>query len=305
MPDIQMRFMKDMLVLSAPLEAILAQRGFNMPRDMPYLLMMEPETVEDALRAAAMTGAQCLVAPTAGITEARLAHVRMREDAPRLAAAAIEVVRARKPQHILVEIGPCGLPLDPGSKTSLNENRTQYAQAARAFAGLQLDAFFLNGFTSIADLKCALMGIAQVSDAPVFSSVRVANGALEHGMEGVGADVPLADAFVAMADLGASVIGFETAEPPEAAVSYARQAGAFGFPVLAQLCVRERAPKQGGPTESNPYYCADAMEKAAVALYGAGVQFLRATGAATPAYTGALAATVTGLDVRGYADAER
>ena len=301
MPDIQMRFEKDMLVLSAPLEAVLAQRGFDMSRDMPYLLMMEPETIEDALRVAAMTGAQCLVAPTAGITEAQLAHARMRDEAPRLAAAAIAAVRERKPQHILAEIGPCGLPLDPGSKASLNENRAQYAQAARAFSGMQLDAFFLNGFTDVADLKCALMGVAQASDAPVFASVRAADGVLAGGLR----DAPLADAFAAMADLGASVLGFETAEPPEAAVSYAREARAFGLPVLAQLFACERAPKQGGPTASNPYYCADAMERAAVALYGAGVQFLRATGAATPAYTGALVATVTGLDVRGCADAER
>ena len=51
------------------------------------------------------------------------------------------------------------------------------------------------------------------------------------------------------------------------------------------------------PTEENPYYCPDAMVGVAVQLRGAGVQFLRATGAATPAYTGALAAAVTGYDV--------
>lgn len=300
MPDIQMRFFKDMLVLAGPVEAVLEQRGFDIPRDMPYLLTMEPETIEDAVRSVAMTGAQCLVAPTAGITPARLAHVRMRDEAPHIAAAAVAAVRERKPQHILAEIGPCGLPLDPSSKSSLNENRAQYAQAARALADQSLDAIFLNGFTRLADLKCALMGIAQASSLPVFASVRVVGGTLDDGH----GNTPLADAFAVMADLGAAVIGFETAEPVDAAVKYARQAVAFGLPVLAQLRVRERAPKQGGPTEENPYYCADAVEQAAVALYGAGVQFLRATGAATPAYAGALCATVSGLDVRGYFDAE-
>ena len=42
---------------------------------------------------------------------------------------------------------------------------------------------------------------------------------------------------------------------------------------------------------------ADAVVDAAVRLRASGVQFLRATGAATPAYTGALAATTAGLDV--------
>lgn len=294
MPDIQMRFWKDMLVLSTPVEAVLEQRGFDAQRDIPYLLTMEPETIEDALRTAAMTGAQCLVAPTAGITGARLAHVRMRDEAPRLAAAAVASAKARKPQHILAEIGPCGLPLDIASKASLNENRAQYAQAARALEGLPLDAVYLNGFCDAADLKCALMGVAQVCDLPVMASVDVADGVVAAGAR----RASLEDVLAAMADLGAAVIGFETAEPIEQAVAYADQAAAFDLPVLAQLRAIRRDPKQGGPTDENPYYCADTMEKAAVALYAAGVQFLRATGAATPAYTGALVATVTGLDVR-------
>ena len=41
----------------------------------------------------------------------------------------------------------------------------------------------------------------------------------------------------------------------------------------------------------------DTMMPAALELRAAGVQFLRAAGQATPAYTGVLAATVAGLDV--------
>ena len=55
-----------------------------------------------------------------------------------------------------------------------------------------------------------------------------------------------------------------------------------------QLAVAEHDPKQGEPTKENPYYCPDVMVQAAARLRGAGAQFLRATGEATPAYTGAL-----------------
>ena len=72
---------------------------------------------------------------------------------------------------------------------------------------------------------------------------------------------------------------------------------ACDLPILVQLAVAEHKPKQGGPTDANPYYCPDAVVDAAVHLRASGVQFLRATGAATPAYTGALAATTAGLDV--------
>ena len=68
--------------------------------------------------------------------------------------------------------------------------------------------------------------------------------------------------------------------------------------LLAQLVVTDRDPKQQAPTPENSYYCADTMMGAAAVLRSAGVQFLRAAGDATPAYTGVLAAAVAGQDVR-------
>ena len=266
-------------------------------------------------------------------------------DAQQLAHAAITAAQGVKPQHLLAEIGPCGLPLDASSKASLNENRAQYANAARAFADEEIDAFFLNGFSSIADLKCALMGLAQVSDRPVFASVALgrcdwtaqeadarpkkeqrASGdekpevSLPFGGGYVAVDEAIApplpaasrarlaleawpEAIDAMVDLGASVVGFEAADPIADALTYATIAvERTNLPILAQLRVTNApsgaAAKNLVPLEDIDEYTPDTMANAAIKLYGAGVQFLRATGAATPAYTGALAATVTGLDVR-------
>ena len=67
--------------------------------------------------------------------------------------------------------------------------------------------------------------------------------------------------------------------------------------MLAQLIVREHNPKQGDATPENPYFCPDALVAAATQLRAAGAQFLRAVGAATPAYAGALAAASEGFDV--------
>ena len=340
MPDIELRFDKDMLVLSAPIDAVLARQGIDAARDRQYLNLMEPDAVHDALNLEVVAGAQCLVTTTEDITRARLAHVRMDGDASALAQAALEVAQDVAPQHILVEIGPCGLPLDASSKASLNENRAQYADAARAFGNEGFDAFFLNGFVNIADMKCALMGVAQVSDKPVFASMSIGEtelasvevperpatvaddvaAGISHAFElHEVADVPSVnvvrkpavplpldkwpEAVAAMEDLGADVIGFETADPISKAVEYAKQtAGLTGLPLLAQLCVDPaKAAKAASPLVplgDIEDYTPDTMGPAAVKLYGAGVQFLRATGAATPAFTGALAATVMGLDVR-------
>ncbi|HIS40675.1 MAG TPA: methionine synthase [Candidatus Aphodovivens avistercoris] len=301
MPDIAMRFHRDMLVLSAPLGAQLTRQGMNVENDLGYLILVEPEAVRDALRMEKVAGAQCLVAATEGVAPARLAHQGLMDRGSELAIAALRAIRPLRPQHLLAEVGPCGLPLDGSSKASLNENRAQYARAAHAFDGQELDALFLNGFVRADDLKCALMGVRQVTDAPVFASVTVdAEGLLSGGR------AQLEDALAVMAEFGASVAGFETAAPLAAAERLARRAAAAtDAPLLAQLHVGHRDPKQGVATDENPYYCADTMVEAATRLRAAGVQFLRATGDATPAYTGALAAATAGFDVVAPAAEER
>lgn len=335
MADITLRFSKDMLVLSAPIEESLAPQGQVSAIDRPYLNLMESESVEEALRVQVLAGAQCVVTMTEDITKARLAHYRSEADASSIAQAALAAAQQVSPQHILAEIGPCGLPLDDQSKSSLNEHRKQYAEAAQAFGDGLFDAFFLNGFTSIADLKCALMGVRQSSDRPVFASVlvgpeplsvdppippegttaeRILEGLPTEGYELMDGPRPAGprtrkpldpelfpEAISAMVDLEASVVGFETAEPLTAALGYVALAAELtDRPLLAQLRVVDDpmgAAAMGlTPLEDLKEYTPDTLALAARALRDGGVQFLRATGDATPACTGALAAAVFGLD---------
>ncbi len=109
----------------------------------------------------------------------------------------------------------------------------------------------------------------------------------------------LEDALVVAGEFGASVAGFSTSAGQDEAVELTRRAVATtNLPVLVELQVGVRDSRQQGPTPENPYYSPDMMVPAADALRAAGAQFLRAVGNATPAYTGALAATTLGLDAR-------
>lgn len=298
MADISLRFFKDMLVLSSPVQTVLRRQGIEGDREQALALLLEPETVEEAYRLEAVAGPQCFVTATAWLTPSRLAALQMDGRGEKLAEQALAVVQEFSPQHILVELGPCGLPLDPSSKSSLMENRDQYARAARLFEGRAFDAFFLNGFTTCDDVKCALMGLRKVSDAPVFVSVDVQ----EDGMLASGRGT-LCAAVRVMAEFGASVAGFATTAGPARAAALAAEAREELASIGADLClltslvVKERDNRQQAPTEENPYYCADTMVAAAGTLRAAGVQFLRAAGEATPAYTGVLAAATAGQDV--------
>ena len=117
MPDIALRFHKDMLVLSSPVAVVLARQGFDVEHDLEFANLVEPEAVRDALRLNKMAGAQCLVANTEGIAPARLAHRGMEDRAAEIVRTGLSLARELKPQHVLVEIGPCGLPLDAASKS--------------------------------------------------------------------------------------------------------------------------------------------------------------------------------------------
>ena len=75
MPDIQMRFNKDMLVLSTPLDYQLAAQGFD-PSDREYVVLCEPELIEEAFKLEKSIDVPCFVTPTENITEARLAYAR-------------------------------------------------------------------------------------------------------------------------------------------------------------------------------------------------------------------------------------
>ncbi len=334
MADIQLRFGKDLLVVGTPIQQQLAtimdaafqddlngedatsEEGFAdiEADDPPFVqatfintdadtaaeegfelsLLIEPEIFEEAYRLERASGAQCLVAPTANLTPARLATQRLGHAADDLAREAITVTSALKPEHVFVEVAPCGLPLDASSKASLLENRVQYEQAARLFDRYPFDAFFLNGFARTTDLKCALMGIRKVSDAPIIACVDV-------DAEGMLAPLSrrpfpswfkrsesLEQAMTIMAEYGANAGGFcSDASIPAITAFLDRAAGVTTLPKMVQLFV--------GPHTacSSP----DDAFDAALILADAGAQFFQATGKATPPYTGALAAAVVGRSV--------
>ena len=303
MSDIAQRFEKDMLTLSAPIEPYLEAQGVDVRRDTEFMSLVEPDTVLDAYRLQMAAGAQVLVTATRGITPARLAHHGLEDRLEDLAVAALTVAKAAKPQHILVEIWPCGLPLDPDSAYSLKEHRDQYARVAKVFETIDerdpetgataFDGFLLGGFADVNALKAAIAGIRMVSDRPVFASVTTdGEGYLDPRKR-----FTLEEAVAAMAEFGADVAGFATFAGPEAAADLARRVkAATDLPLLVSIAV-PRAAKGRRKALEGPYATPESMLEAASALRAAGAQFLRATSQAGPAYTAVLAAATTGFDV--------
>ncbi len=295
MPDIALRFHKDALVLSSPAADGLRRLGVDPAQDGDFTLLFEPEIYEELYRLETAAEPQCLTAPTAYLTPIRLAQASMEQSAQELAVTALRLVQNYRPQHTLVELIPCGLPLDTSSAASLKETRSQYQRFAQLFAQETFDGYLLRGFTSLADLRCALEALREADERPVLASVAVD---AEGNLLGSSYHKESLEEACELMSAGAAVVGFETAAAQDQACALARRARrATDKPLLVSLEVAKRDGRQGGPTPENPYYCADMMVATADALWTYGVQFYRAEGDVTPAYTGALVAATMGRDV--------
>lgn len=293
MADIQMRFGKDMLVLSTSFNHSFAQLGFDLATEEAYVDLCEPETVEQAYQMEKMIGTPCFCTATECITNARLAHEKFEGHGKDIAAFAWESVHAFSPEHALAVIGPSGLPLDESSATSLKASRAQYQTAVKELTEYPFDALFFSGFTSAYDAQCALMGARAVYDGPVFLSYALTDaGELPTHTHTLAEAVALADEY------GADVIGIASGATYEhLAPVIETLCENTTKPLLAELVVRELIERAYDPDLDNPYYSPDRMIDTALKLRQQGVQFLRAGGVATFAYTGGLVATLAGLDV--------
>jgi len=251
MADIQMRFGKDMLVLSTSFNHSFAQLGFDLATEEAYVDLCEPETVEQAYQMEKMIGTPCFCTATECITNARLAHEKFEGHGKDIAAFAWESVHAFSPEHALAVIGPSGLPLDESSATSLKASRAQYQTAVKELTEYPFDALFFSGFTSAYDAQCALMGARAVYDGPVFLSYALTDaGELPTHTHTLAEAVALADEY------GADVIGIAsgaTYEHLAPAIEILRENTTK--PLLAELVVRELIERAYDPDLDNPYAC--------------------------------------------------
>ena len=301
MADLELRFHRSMLTLSSPLDFVLERQGVDMSEDAEFMSLVEGDTVHDALSMQKLAGAACLVTATEGICRSRLAHKRMEDAAPDLAAAALATAQECSPQHIVCEIGPCGLPLDPSNAKSRAQSIKQYVQAAQALCKAEevlddgpFDAFLLNGMRSVADMQCAIAGVRSVSDKPLLASVNVNDLGEFEGMRVQG--------WISCME-SADVVGICSDAAPDDLCRIVRElAQATDKPILVQIAIKQPTDRElrdaslGRVPESNPYPTPDHVVDCAVRLRAAGAQFLRAVGQVTPVYTGALAVVCDGAD---------
>lgn len=271
-----------MLVLSNSCYWGLQELGFD-SEESAIANVLEADSVKQILNSYVISGAQCVCANTLDILPARLAHKKLDGRINEIAKNSLKIIFSLKPQHCIVELGCSGLPLDDASKNSLVEYKDQYVSSCRVFEdlsnneNLHFDAYLLSNLTKINQIKCALMGIRQASDKPIFVSVYLDDeGRLNKNQD-------IYDYAQVLQEFGASVAGFVTKNDIKIASMLCKRLRAgCDLPILVDLFVESG--------KDSIYASPDTMKEASIALNKAGAQFLRASGYARPAHSAVLCA---------------
>ncbi len=281
MPDIIDRLGRDILVIDGAMGTMLHRAGMPPEQCPEQLNVTNPEMVRQIHHDYVLAGANTATSNTFGGTRVKLAEYGLDDRVEELNRAGVRVARESGAEHVLGDVGPTGLVLEPLGRATFDEVFELFAEQVRALAAERPDAIMLETFTDIAEARCALLAARSVTDLPVFVSLTYdSNGRMP--LSGTTPET----AAVILEACGASAIGMNCGIGPEQMLPLvSRLAAATRLPVFAQ-------PNAGLPTlvDGHTHFpgTPDEMGTFAAAAAEAGASMVGSCCGSTPSFTGAI-----------------
>ncbi len=292
MPDIAKRLGSEVLVVDGAFGTML-QRANVPPEQCPEQLnVTAPEIVAGIHRDYVLAGADCVTTNSFGGTRAKLAEFGLAEQVVELNRAAVRVARSVGAQHVLADVGPTGLVMEPLGEATFDEVFALFAEQIAALAAEDPDAIIIETMTDIAEARCAVLAARSVCGLPVIASVTFG---LAGRMDLSGTDP--ATAAVVLEAAGASAVGMNCGLGPEQMLPLAEaMAAATTLPLVVQ-------PNAGLPRLEDGATVfpgtADEMGGFAARFVGAGASLVGSCCGSSPAFTGAIVDFAKELPVAG------
>jgi len=240
MPDILQRLGREVLIVDGAMGTMLQRAGMPSGQCPEELNVTNPEMVLDVHHAYVTVGAECISTNTFGGSRTKLAEYGLGDRVEELNRAAVRLARQAGAQHILADVGPTGLVMEPLGTATFDEVFDVFAEQISALAAEEPDAIALETFTDLAEIRCALLAARSVTDLPVIAS-------MTFGISGR-ADLSATDPETAATVLeacGASVVGMNCGLGPEQMLPLVEaMARATTLPLVVQ-------PNAGLPTLVN------------------------------------------------------
>jgi 5-methyltetrahydrofolate--homocysteine methyltransferase len=170
MPDIMMRLGRDVLVLEGAMGTMLQRAGLPAGECPELLNVSAPEVVADVHRLYALAGADCCTTNTFGGSRPKLAEYGYGDRVDEFNRAAVRISKAEGAPHVLADVGPTGLVLEPMGQATFDDVFAIFAEQIAALAAEEPDAIFFETFTDIAELRCGVLAAKSVCDLPIIAS---------------------------------------------------------------------------------------------------------------------------------------
>jgi len=286
MPDIMMRLGREVLVLDGAMGTMLHRAGMPAGECPELLNITAPEMIGGVHNLYALAGADCVTTNTFGGSRPKLAEYGYGDRVEEFNRAAVRIAKQHGAAHVLGDIGPSGMVLEPLGPATFDELFDAFAEQAAALAAENPDAILIETMTDIAEARCAVLASKSVTDLPVFVSCTFG---LAGRMDISGTDPETA--AIVLEAAGADAIAMNCGLGPDQMLPLlARMVKASTLPVIVQ-------PNAGLPfldADGHTVFPGTPDEMAAFA------EAARAVGAAavgsccgsTPAFTGAIVAAV-------------
>jgi 5-methyltetrahydrofolate--homocysteine methyltransferase len=230
MPDIMMRLGREVLVLEGAMGTMLHRAGMSAGECPELLNVTAPEMVGEIHRLYALAGSDCCTTNTFGGSRPKLDEYGLGDRVAELNRAAVRICRAEGAPHILGDVGPTGLVLEPLGQATFDEVFHVFAEQVEALAAENPDAILFETFTDIAELRCGVLAAKSVCDLPVFASCTFG---LSGRMDLSGTEPETAAVILQAA--GADAIGLNCGLGPEQMLPLAeRMVRATRLPVIVQ-----------------------------------------------------------------------
>jgi 5-methyltetrahydrofolate--homocysteine methyltransferase len=291
MPDIMMRIGRDVLVVDGAMGTMLHRAGMPAGECPELLNVINPEMVADVHRMYRFAGADCVTTNTFGGSAPKLAEYGLADRVAELNVAAVRIARQEGGPHVLADMGPTGLVMEPMGPATFEEVFAAFAEQAAALASAGPDAIFIETMTDIAEARCAVLAAKSVCDLPVFASCTFG---LSGRMDLSGTDPQTA--AVVLEAAGADGVGMNCGLGPEQMLPLLRSmVAATTLPVYAQ-------PNAGLPildAEGKTQFPGTPAEMAAFAAAAreAGAAMVGSCCGSTPVFTGSIVDAVADKDV--------
>ncbi|HSM35829.1 MAG TPA: bifunctional homocysteine S-methyltransferase/methylenetetrahydrofolate reductase [Longimicrobiales bacterium] len=265
---------------------MLYSGGVFINRCYDELVLSEPTRVADVHRAYARAGAELVETNTFGANRIKLAQHGLEDRVREINARAAEIARRAVGEDVAVtgSIGPLGIRIEPYGPTSAEEARDLFHEQAEGLLEGGVDAFVLETFAFLEEIRQALAAVRELADLPVFAQMAI-------GEDGATAYGTTPDVIGArLSEWGADVVGLNCSVGPHGLLQAIERMGpAVSAPMSAQ-------PNAGLPREvhgrkmymASPEY----FGKYSRRLLDAGARFVGGCCGTTPEHTRRMADVV-------------